>query len=258
MVKWVFLLFVIALALSGWFASMDSAPGWAPVMPTLVIAAGIISGLVYAIRWGQKRGNEMAATAGQLGFSFEKYRPELRESGIGILKQFVHCRPKGDLSFLHRGLRTSFANSMTTRTDGADVFLFDYSTSRGKSVNYHGFFAAFHTPGRNYSDLEIVPRLWGEQPEWMRYFTDIPPARSKLRVSSGSFTAEYLVYAARVASGSDALSGDLVRELSKPGQSGWRVEMAGDWLAVTRLAPGKKIGGLADPMEPEKVSNEDR
>lgn len=263
MAKWVLLFFVVALAWSGWFASQDDAPGWAPVLPTLVLAVAVITGLIHAIRWGMRRQKEMAALAAQLGFNYELKKPELLDSGIGVLKQFAHCRHKDDLPFLSRGMRTDFAQVMTTHTDGAEVFLFDYSTSRGKGVHYHGFFACFKKAGADLPDLEIVPRLWGSKPEWARYFSELPPARAEMAVQHSSFAAEYLAHSADATTANEdrareRLTDDLLDRLAEPQQTGWRIEMSGDWLAVTRLGPAKKIGGLVDPMEPEKVSREDR
>jgi hypothetical protein len=79
---------------------------------------------------------------------------------------------------------------------------------------------------------------WGQQrrKEMTAAAGDIPPSRSKFTVSNPSFNVEYLVYAANATTGPDALTAELVRELAKPEQTGWRVEMAGEWLTVTRLA----------------------
>lgn len=258
MVKWVLLFFVVALVASGWYALRPDAPGWAPAFPTLVIAAGVITGLVYAIRWGLRRRKEMAAVAAQLGVTFEKSKSELRDSGMGVLKQFAHCRHKDALPFLHRGRGTRFENVMTAYDNGTEIFLFDYTTSSGSNSgpNYHGLFACFRNVGSDLPDLEIVPRLWGEQPAWLRYFTDLPPARHGVGVQHASFNDEYMIYTADEDAAQSVLRGDLLDRLSE--QSGWRIEMTGEWVAVTRLGPGKKIGGLADPMEPEKVTKHDR
>lgn len=261
MVKWVFLFFVIALVASGWFVSQDDAPGWAPVLPTGVLAAGVLSGIGYAIWHAKQRQKELSAVAVRLGLQFAdaKHGEEFRAAGLGALKLFVYCRAAGQLSFLQRAVSPNFHNVMHGRTGDGELYLFDYSTSSGRSApNQRGTFACFHTPGGGLADLEIVPRLWGERPEWMKALMDAPPARRRLEGLDGTFAAEYQVYSADEASARERLSGDLLRFFSEPLQTGWRVEMSGEWLAVTRLSPAKKIGGLNEPMEPDSLPGEAR
>lgn len=259
MAKWVLLFFVVALVCSGWWASRADAAGWAPALPTLVLAAGVITGMAYAIRYGLRRRKEMAKVAAHAGMDFTNQvsREFFRELGLGALKLYVYCRPVAELSFLQRSVRASFHNVMSSQHAGAELYVFDYVTSTGSGgPDQRGTFVCFRTPGAKLPDLEIVPRLWGERPEWLKGVTDAPPARAEVRVDNPGFHAEYRADAADAAAARNVLDSYLLQFFGNGNETGWRMEMSGDWVAVTRLAPAKNIGGLTEPMAPEKLPPE--
>lgn len=259
------LIFVAALVLAGWYVSQPGAPGWAPVLPTLVIAAGVITGLVYAIRHGLRRRKGMAETAARLGLQFarDKRSEEFRAMGLGALKLFVYCRPVAELSFLQRSVNPGFHNVMSGRETWqdlrADFFLFDYTTSSGRSApNQRGTFVCFRKAGGTLPDLEIVPRLWGVGPQWLKSLVDAPPVRSELEGQGPAFASEYRAYSADEERAREVLDRGLPRFLSEPAQTGWRIEASGEWVAVTRLGASRKIGGTANPMELDAIPRERR
>jgi hypothetical protein len=263
MAKWIALGFVVLLIGSGWWASQQDAPSWAPALPTLVIAAAVLTGIVAALAHGLERRKAMASVAARLGLRFEnsRSREEFRELGLGSLKLFVHCRPPDELSLLHRTVVVHFHNVMTGRElDGeTELVSFDFSTStRSEAPNQRGTFACFRTAGGRLPDLEIVPRLWGEKPEWLKGLTEAAPARRRLAIEEATFDAEYRAYSANEPAAKELLSGELLRFLTDSKETGWRVETSGEWMAVTRLAPAKKVGGLTDPMTPEELPREHR
>ncbi len=261
MAKWVALFFVLALVGSGWWASQEDAPDWAPAAPTLVLASAVITGLTYSLRHGFKRRKEMADAAARMGMSFEKRRSRdrFRELGLGCLKLFVYCRPKEELPFLKRSVSVAFWNVMVGTTRDAELYVFDYTTAtRSGGANSSGTFVCFHMLGVDLPDVEIVPRLWSAGPAWLKDLSATPPQRHELHVVDTPFEAEYRVETADESGARRILSEPLRRFLSEPGQTGWRLEMSGPWLAVTRLAPAKNIGWLTEPMTPETVPRDQR
>lgn len=261
MAKWVALFFVLALVGSGWWASEEGAPDWAPAAPTLVLASAVIAGLVHAVRHGVRRQIEMADIAARMGMSFEKRWPRdrFRELGLGCLKLFVYCRPTKELPFLKRPVGADFWNVMVGTARDAELYVFDYTTAtRSGGASSRGTFVCFHTQGMALPDVEIVPRLWGAGPAWLKELTVTPPVRHALPVDDAPFEAEYRVETADETGARRVLSDALRRFLSAPGQTGWRLEMSGPWLAVTRLAPVRSVGWLTEPMAPETVPRAQR
>lgn len=263
MAKWVALGFVVAFVASGWWALQEDSPSWAPGLPTIVLAAAVVTGILATVAHGLERRREMAAVAARLGLRFDnnRSREELRERGLGALKLFVYCRPPEELSFLHRTVVVHFENVMTGNGPDAETELavFDFSTStRSAAPSQRGTFACFRTPGATLPDLEIVPRLWGEKPQWRKDLTESTPARSRLPIDDAAFEEEYRAYSASAPEAKRLLSRELLRFLTDSLQTGWRIETSGEWMAVTRLAPVKKIGGLTDPMTPEELPREHR
>lgn len=259
MAKWVFLAFVVALVIAGYRASQPDASGWARAMPTLVIVAGGGTGIVMALRSGLRRRKALADIAVRLGLTFENYRPVLLDSGIGVLKQFVHCRPKDELPFLMRGVRVGFANVISGTDGAATFFMFDYTTSRSRGgPDYHGFFGCFQTPGGELPDFEIVPRLWGNAPRWAKLAIETSPRRQELTVDVDDVATEYQIYAVQEAPARAYLDDEILSFFADPGQTGWWVEASGEWMAITRLAPTGKMSRIGDPMVPDRFPREAR
>lgn len=258
MVKWIALLFLAALIASVWYASQDGAPGWAPVLPTLVIAAGVLAGIAYAMLEAKRRQKELGEAAARLGLKFEDEKRELKDSGLSVLKQFAHFRPGKELPFLLRGNRVSFQNVMSGREGDAEFYLLDYYTSKGKSGHLHGTFACFRLAGGRLPDLEILPRKLRRGGKWVRELLAVPPVRQEVAAGQPSFTEEYCIESAEPGGVAEIIAGPLGDFLTDPRNAGWHIEAAGEWLAVTRMGVSPRTGRIRNPMHPESLAPEKR
>lgn len=159
----------------------------------------------------------MKEVASRAGLQFTKGWPRdrFRELGLGTLKFFAHCREPEQLTLLQRAVSVHFWNVMTEHGQDAEMFVFDYSTStRSGGSNQRGTFVCFRTAGVDLPDLEVIPRLWREAPEWLASLAEVPPTRSTFTVGDERFDAEYRAESADEARARKVLAGDLASFLS--------------------------------------------